>query len=234
MNLNFRKLKIPSNFQITDPYSIFQEEHANLEKSMESMIQFQNDPLDMIEARLSRLKNIRRNKETLPSQSLTILDTSSHIDENQESWYLEDFDQDSISPQNLELDQYQPIDKLASFHFNDIELDYECEPDPQPCDSVPIFESILSLISLTDLDSFPEPTLIFISIDLETEPPILDSHILLMRKECEFHFFDLDSTIEPILTLELTLNFFELVMVPEPITLELKSTMPPSPFFCWT
>ena len=52
---------------------------------MESMIHFQNDPLDMIEARLSRLKNIRRNKETLPTQSLTIPDTSSHIDENKES-----------------------------------------------------------------------------------------------------------------------------------------------------
>ena len=61
---------------------------------------------------------------------MTILDTSSHIDENKESWYLEDFTQDSVSPQSLELDQYQPIDELASFHFNEIELDYECEPDP--------------------------------------------------------------------------------------------------------
>ena len=74
------------------------------------MIQFQTDPLNMIETRLNRLKNMRRNKKTLPSQSLTIPDTSSHIEENQESRYLEDFDQDSISPQNLELDQYQPID----------------------------------------------------------------------------------------------------------------------------
>jgi len=68
------------------------------------MIQCQNDPLDMKEVRLSRLENMRRNKETLPTQSLTIPDTSSHIDENQESWYLEDFDQDSISPQNLKFD----------------------------------------------------------------------------------------------------------------------------------
>ena len=97
---------------------------------MESMIQFQNDPLDMIEASLSRMKNMHRNKKTLPTQSLTIFDTSSHIDENQESWYLEDFDQDSILPQNLELYQYQPIDELASFYFNEIELDYECELDP--------------------------------------------------------------------------------------------------------
>ena len=52
----------------------------------------------MIEARLSRLKNMRKNKETLPTQFLTIPDTSNHINENQESWYLEDFDQDLISP----------------------------------------------------------------------------------------------------------------------------------------
>ena len=63
---------------------------------MESMIQSQNDLLDMIEVRLSRLENMHRNKKTLPTQSLTIHDTSSHIDENQESWCIEDFDQDSI------------------------------------------------------------------------------------------------------------------------------------------
>jgi len=75
--------KSRQNFQVTDLYSIFQEEHADLEKNMELMIQSQNDPLDMREARLSRLmKNMRRNKETLPTQSLTIPDTSSHIDEN--------------------------------------------------------------------------------------------------------------------------------------------------------
>ena len=45
---------------------------------MEFMIQFQSDPFDTIEARLSRLENI------LPTQSLTFPDTFSHIDENQE------------------------------------------------------------------------------------------------------------------------------------------------------
>jgi len=73
---------------------------------------------------------MRRNEKTLPIQCLTIPDTSKHNDENQESWCLEDFDQDSISPQNLELDQYQPIDKLTSFHFNKIKLEHECDPDP--------------------------------------------------------------------------------------------------------
>ena len=71
--------KSRQNFQVIDPYSIFQEEHADLEKSMESMIQFQSDPLDIIEVRLSRMKNMRRNKEGLPTQSLTIPDTSSPV-----------------------------------------------------------------------------------------------------------------------------------------------------------
>ena len=75
----------------------------------------------MIELKLSRLKNMHMNEETLPTQSLTIPDTSSHIDGNQESWYLEDYDQDSTSPQNFELDQYPLIDKLASFNFDEIE-----------------------------------------------------------------------------------------------------------------
>ena len=50
---------------------------------MESMIQFQSDSFDIIGARLSRLENMRRNEKTLPIQSLTIPNTSSHIDENQ-------------------------------------------------------------------------------------------------------------------------------------------------------
>ena len=41
-------------FQVINPYYIFWEKHADLKKSMESMIQAQNDPFDMIEVRLSR------------------------------------------------------------------------------------------------------------------------------------------------------------------------------------
>ena len=47
---------------------------------------------------------MRKNKQNLPTQYLIIPDTSSHIDENKESWNLEDFDQDSISSHKLELD----------------------------------------------------------------------------------------------------------------------------------
>jgi len=126
---------LPNNSQIKDPYSNFQvppqqEELVDFEESMESMIQSEDSftqSINMIEAKLSRLENMHRNKETLPTQSLTIPDTSSHIDENQESWYLEDYDQDSISLQNYKLDQYQIIDKFASFHSNEIELEDECD-----------------------------------------------------------------------------------------------------------
>ena len=66
---NLEDLKSHLSFQIQDPYSIFHvpQEHTDLEKSTNSMIQFQNDPFNMIEARLSRLENMCKNKETLPT-----------------------------------------------------------------------------------------------------------------------------------------------------------------------
>jgi len=103
----------------------------------------------------------------------------SHIDKNQESWCLCSYNQDSISSDYLELDQYQTIDKLTNFHFNEIEFEYECYPDLQICDSVSNFESMLTPISLPNLDPVPEPTLILVPIYLEREPPSLNSHIPL-------------------------------------------------------
>ena len=116
---------------------------------------------------------------------------------------------------------------MASFYFNEIELEYECEPDPHLY-SIQIFESLLIPVSLPNLYPIPEPTLILVHIYYEIESPIVDSHISLMGKECEINFFDLDSTLEPKLTLESKVNFFELVLVPKPITLEPKLTIPPS------
>ena len=86
---------------------------------------------------MSHLINIvkDRNKKTLPNIFLTILDCPSHIEKNKESWCLGDFIQESISSHKLELDQFQTLDKLASFSFNEIELECECDPDTQPCDS---------------------------------------------------------------------------------------------------
>ena len=127
---------------------------------------------------------------------MTISDTSSHIDETHKSWCLGDFDQDSISTHQLELNQSQILDRLASFHFKEIELDGECELDLQLCNLVSIFESILTLVYLPNLDPITEPTLIPIPIDLEIEPPIFDSHSPLMDHECELNFFDFEPTSE--------------------------------------
>ena len=96
---------------------------------------------------------------------------------------------------------------MTSFHFNEIELDCECEPDSQLCDLVSNFESMLTLVSLPNLDPIPEPTLILIPIDHGIESFIMDSHIPLMDHEYEFNFFDLEPTIEPKLTLESKLDF---------------------------
>ena len=80
---------------------------------------------------------------------------------------------------------------------------------------------MLTPVFLPNLDQIPEPTFIPMPINLEIESPILDNHILLMGKECEFQFLNLNSTLEPKLTLEPKVNFY----VPEPIILEPKSTI---------
>ena len=66
------------------------------------MIQSQNDYihyLDRLEAQLDHLKNIEnvRIEKTLPNTFLTIFDSPSLIDETDESWYLGDLNQNSIS-----------------------------------------------------------------------------------------------------------------------------------------
>ena len=120
---------------------------------MKDMIQSRNNvtqSLNRLEAKVSHLVNTinDRNEETLPNTFSTIPHSPSHIDE--ELWHLGDFSQDSISPQNFKLDQYQTIDKLASFRFSEIEY----------------------------------------------EPSILDSHVPLLKNECELEFYNLDQTHE--------------------------------------
>ena len=97
-----------------------------------------------------------RNEKTLPNICSTIPDCPSHIDRNEESWCLGDFDQDSISSHKFELNQLQALDKLVSFSFNEIQLELECEcdPDPQPCDSISIIKYMLVPVSLPNLDNF--------------------------------------------------------------------------------
>ena len=88
------------------------------------------------------------------------------------------------------------MDKLTSFNFNEIELDCECEPDPQLCDLIPNFESMLTPVSLPNLDPIPEPTLIPVPVYYEIRSLILGSHIHLMDHEDKLKFFDLERTLE--------------------------------------
>ena len=118
---------------------------------------------------------------------------------------------------------------MTSFYFNDIELEDECDTDFQYCDSISLFESMLTPVSLPDLDPILKPTLIPIRIELEHEPPMLDIHISLLENECELKFYDLDQTHEPTPTLEpkLNLSFIpELVSVSIPFIVEPKSSIP--------
>ena len=85
---------------------------------------------------------------------------------------------------------------------------------------------MLTLVFLPNFDPIPKPTLIPIPINLEIEPPILNSHIPLIENECEFQFFYVDSTLKPNLTLEPKLDLShipESVLVPVPFTFEPKS-----------
>ena len=86
---------ILQNFQIQDPYSMFQvpqqeKEPTELGMSMKNQIQFENDytqSMNRLEAQMSCLINIvkERNKETLPNTFSIIPDCPNHIDRNEES-----------------------------------------------------------------------------------------------------------------------------------------------------
>ena len=88
--------------------------------------------------------------------------------------------------QQIELNQFHtfecPIDILASSHFYEIELNKDCDFDPQICDPIQILESILTPVLLPNLSNILESVLILISVILELESPILESHIPLWEK----------------------------------------------------
>ena len=103
---------------------------------MKNLIQARNyvtQSINRLQAQMNHLIE-DRDAETLPNTFSTIREFPSHIDRNEESWCLEDFDQDSISSHQFGLDQLQPLDQLASFNFNEIELDCQCQPDYRLCD----------------------------------------------------------------------------------------------------
>ena len=93
---------------------------------------------------------------------------------------------------HIELDQFHTfeslIDKLVSSLFYEIELNEECDFDPQLCDPVQIPKLILTPVFLPNLSNILESVLILISVILELESPILESHIPLWGNECGFEF----------------------------------------------
>ena len=78
--------------------------------------------------------------------------------------------------QQIKLDQFHtfkcPIDKLANSHFYKIELNKECDFDPQICDPVQIPESILTPVSLPHFNPFPESTVDPVPIQPKIKSPI--------------------------------------------------------------
>jgi len=93
---------------------------------------------------------------------------------------------------HIELDQFHtfesPIDKLASSHFYEIELNEECDLESQIYDPVQISESILTPVLLLNLSNILESVLIPIPVILELESPILESHIPLWGNKYGLEF----------------------------------------------
>ena len=75
---------------------------------------------------INRVKD--RNEEIPPSICSAILDCLSHIDENQESWCSGDFDQDSISPRNLNLTNVNPLTNWPFFVSMKLNLNVNVTP----------------------------------------------------------------------------------------------------------
>jgi len=109
--------QLSQNFQIQDPYSIFQvpqqqEEPMDLDRRMKNLIQFENDffqSVNRLEAQMSHLINTVKDRKTLPNTFSTIPDFPSHINGNKESWCLGDFNQEQFHHTNLNL----PISDLG-------------------------------------------------------------------------------------------------------------------------
>ena len=69
---------------------------------------------------------------------------------------------------------------MASYPFPEIELENEYDPESQLGDSIPLPDSIMTLISLPDFNPFPGSTLDHVPIHREIKSPIFyDHHIEL-------------------------------------------------------
>ena len=123
---------------------------------------------------------------------MTNPDISNPINLTQKSYCFGNHD--SISTYPFELDQNQSfenrIDNSARYHFPEIELERECEPESQFDNSIALLESMFTLVFLPDLNHIPEPILNHILVNPKIESPIYQHHISLMRRgEPRFFWF---------------------------------------------
>ena len=138
--------------------------------------------------------------QTLRSHRLTISDVANHFVRADKSCCFEK--QDSIfelaQTPNFEND----IDSLASYSFPEIELKNDYDPDPQLGYSILLPDSIMTPVSSSDFNNFPESTLDPVPIHNEIESPIFyDHHIELdqfhtfespIDKLVSSHFYDIE------------------------------------------
>jgi len=139
---------------------------------------------------------------------------------------------------------------LVSYPFLEIELEHECDPEPQLGNSIPLFDSILTTVSLLDCNHFPESVLNFVLVHRQIESPIFqDQHFELdyyhtfespidklesfyfyeieLEQECDTsQFCDSVSNFESILThvlLSKLSNMLEPGLIFMPVILEIES-----------
>ena len=114
------------------------------------MIQSQNfvtRPISRLDSIMSEL--INKNEESLSCQPLINPYISNSIDWTQESCYFRN--QDSISAYTFELDQTPCFE---SYPFPEIGIEHECDPEPHVDDSISLFDSIITPVSIPDFSSY--------------------------------------------------------------------------------
>ena len=103
-----------------------------------------------------------------------------------------DWTQESCHFRNpVSISSYQPElaqnfenhpDILARYPFPKIELELESDLEPHVSDSISLFNSIITLVSLPDFFSIPELTLNPVPVHREMKSPISYDHTSLMGK----------------------------------------------------
>ena len=91
---------------------------------MQNHENFASHSINRFESKQSQLANFYKNEETPSYQSLANSDVFNSVDMTKESCHFGN--QASISSYQLELDQNQTLDILASYPFPEIELEDEC------------------------------------------------------------------------------------------------------------